>query len=108
MESESNFNWPPLESNPEVFTDYLHGIGVPQDWIINQCFGLDDDCLSFVPKPTIAVIATFETLKKGATDRGDLNNQVDYYMKQTKKLDCACGIIACLHSVLNNLDKVAV
>ena len=27
-------------------------------------------------------------------------------MKQTQKLDYACGVIACIHSVLNNLDKV--
>lgn len=27
-------------------------------------------------------------------------------MKQTGVLDNACGIIACLHSVLNNLDKI--
>ena len=29
-------------------------------------------------------------------------------MKQTHKLDCACGIIACLHSVLNNLDQISI
>ena len=27
-------------------------------------------------------------------------------MKQTGKLDNACGVIACLHAVLNNLDSV--
>ena len=27
-------------------------------------------------------------------------------MKQSPKLDCACGVIACLHSILNNLDQI--
>ena len=29
-------------------------------------------------------------------------------MKQTKTLDNACGIIACLHAIFNNQDKVPV
>lgn len=46
---KENFEWPPLESNPEVFTDYMHTVGLSKDWIINECFGLDEECLSFVP-----------------------------------------------------------
>ena len=64
--------------------------------------------MSFVPKPVIAVIATFENLKK-AEEKKDAeisHAEVEYYMKQTQKLDYACGVIACIHSVLNNLDKV--
>ena len=29
-------------------------------------------------------------------------------MKQTEKLDCACGLIACIHSVLNNQASITV
>ena len=32
---------------------------------MNEVFGFDEDCLSFVPQPTLAVIATFERLHKG-------------------------------------------
>ncbi len=28
--------WPPLESNPEVFTSYLHGLGMSEDWVIGE------------------------------------------------------------------------
>ena len=34
------------------------------------------------------------------------NNNVPFYMKQTGTLDNACGIIACIHATLNNLDKI--
>jgi ubiquitin carboxyl-terminal hydrolase L3 len=36
----------------------------------------------------------------------DNNGKVNYYMKQSGTLDNACGIIACLHAALNNLDKI--
>lgn len=49
MNTYEVFDWPPLESNPDVFTDFLENIGVPNDWVVYQCFGLDDDCLQFVP-----------------------------------------------------------
>ena len=106
---ETAFKWPPLESNPEVFTEYLRNVGLPEDWCIGECFGLDEDCLSFVPKPTIAVIAVFESLNKdSAAERstGDAAFPIPFYMKQTENLDYACGVIACLHSVLNNLKSI--
>ena len=105
---ESAFKWAPLESNPEVFTEYLRNIGLPEAWSINECFGLDDDCLSFVPKPTLAVIAVFESLVKDGSQKelGDPSLPIPFYMKQTENLDYACGIIACLHSVLNNLKSI--
>ena len=102
------FNWPPLESNDEIFTEYLVKLGMDRKWLVFQCFGLDDDCLGFVPKPTVAVIANYERLDKpwdhslGSSE----STPVPYYMKQTNVLDNACGIIACLHSVLNNLNQI--
>ena len=63
-QQKTGFEWPPLESNPEVFTEYMHTVGLPADWIVNEVFGLDEECLSFVPQPTLAVIAVFESLIK--------------------------------------------
>lgn len=107
VDQPANFNWPPLESNPEVFTEYLHNIGLPADWVVGEVFGFDDDCLGFVPKPVIAVIATFERLSKSEEAKDVAHAEVNYYMKQTHVLDNACGVIACIHSVLNNLDKLS-
>lgn len=53
------------------------------------------------------MIATFERLKKDDDkQKGNDSTENKFYMKQTDKLDNACGIIACLHSVLNNLDSI--
>ena len=52
MESEqaaTTFHWPPLESNPEIFTEYLRQVGLPNEWNVGEVFGFDEDCLSFVP-----------------------------------------------------------
>jgi hypothetical protein len=50
-------------------------------WIINEVFGLDDDCLSFVPQPTVAVIVAFERIKKEEDKAGNADHKMDYYMK---------------------------
>ena len=108
-EGKQEFNWPPLESNPEVFTEYMHKMGMPQEWMIGECFGLDPDCLGFVPKPTVAMIANCERLKKtDDKEKGSMDNKAEFYMKQTSVLDNACGVIACLHSIFNNQDSVKV
>ena len=54
------FKWPPLESNPEVFTKYLHKIGLSEDWAVGEVFGFDEDLLAFIPRPILAVIVAFE------------------------------------------------
>mmetsp|Transcript_20801 Transcript_20801/g.14913 ORF Transcript_20801/g.14913 Transcript_20801/m.14913 type:complete len:102 (-) Transcript_20801:332-637(-) len=57
----------------------------------------------------MAVIINAERLKKAEDkQKGDASVQVDYYMKQTEVLDNACGVIACLHAILNNVsaDKI--
>lgn len=106
--TETSFNWPPLESNPEVFTSYMHGLGMSTQWSIGEVFGFDEELLGFLPLPIIGVIVAVENLKR-SDDRvrgSDADGLVSYYMKQTKELDNACGIIACLHACLNNLDKI--
>jgi ubiquitin carboxyl-terminal hydrolase L3 len=74
---------------------------------IYQCWGLDKDCLAFVPSPVLAVIVTFEPIQKTKESQyGDPSVETTYFMKQTRKLDYACGVIACIHSVLNNSERV--
>ena len=37
---------------------------------------------------------------------GNPEYQTSFYMKQTDHLDNACGIIACIHSVLNSTGQI--
>ena len=100
------FNWPPLESNPEIFADYMHQCGLPANWTFGEIYGFDEDLLAFVPQPVIAVIVNAEFLKKQEDrQRGDVSVANNYYMKQTNTLDNACGVIACIHAILNNLGE---
>ena len=108
---DDEFQWPPLESNPEIFSDYLIKMGLSKEWTIGEVFGFDEELLAFIPQPTVAVIVAFEGLKpRDENEQGSEDNLslVKYYMKQTSRLDNACGIIACLHAVYNNLDKVSI
>ena len=103
------FNWPPLESNPEIFTNYMHRLGMKNAHAIGEVFGFDEELLAFLPQPILGVIVAVQRLKKEEDkENGSEENcsKVHYYMKQTDVLDNACGIIACLHSCLNNLDPV--
>jgi ubiquitin carboxyl-terminal hydrolase L3 len=103
----TTFEWPPLESNPEVFTKYLHDLGMSDKWGIGEVYGFDEDLLAFLPQPVIGVILNVEILKRAEDKaRGSEETIVDYYMKQSGTLDNACGIIACLHTALNNLDNI--
>src|SRR5690348_3983010 len=108
-EARDVFNWPPLESDPQIFTAYLREIGLDDNWQICEAYGLDDEMLSFIPQPTVACIAAIER-DRAKTDGkpGNMSTKVDYYMKQTNVLDNACGIIACLHAVLNNSKQVPI
>ena len=101
-EEEKKFQWPPLESNPEIFTEYMHRIGLSPTCAIGEVFGFDEDLLAFLPQPIYGVIVAFERLKNDR-DKGSAEDvsQVQFYMDQTGSLDNACGIIACLHASLN-------
>lgn len=54
------------------------------------------------------MIVCYERLKKEEDkEKGqeDWASVSDFYMKQTGKLDNACGAIACLHAIYNNLGE---
>ncbi|XP_011872337.1 PREDICTED: ubiquitin carboxyl-terminal hydrolase isozyme L3 [Vollenhovia emeryi] len=104
--------WVPLESNPEVMTKFLHKLGVPKKWSVLDVYGLESVLLAIVPRPVLAVILLYPLPKGGKTewdkaeDKDSKNDAPDslYYMKQC--ISNACGTIALLHSVANNLDAI--
>jgi ubiquitin carboxyl-terminal hydrolase L3 len=101
----------PLESNPEVFTELVHNLGVSESLEFQDVLSLDDaDVLAFLPRPVYALILVFPTTgayeeRVREEDNGlepYLGNAVDgdvLFFKQT--INNACGLYAILHAVCN-------
>ncbi|KAH8996183.1 peptidase C12 ubiquitin carboxyl-terminal hydrolase 1 [Lactarius hatsudake] len=103
--------WIPLESDPELFNDWAHKVGlVESDAEFVDVYGLDDDLLDIVPKPVKAVILLFpirgklEELREAEEAQIKENGQVPvdptvFWIKQT--IPNACGTIGLLHALTN-------
>jgi len=106
--------WLPLESNPDVMNKYLQKIGVPKKWNVVDVLGLDEESLSWVPKPVISVLLLFPCSEKyevhkkkenaELTENAQIISENVFHMKQTVRN--ACGTVALLHSIANNTDKI--
>lgn len=85
----------------------MHGFGVDSSWQFHDCFGLDDDCLSFVPQPCLAVILLFpsseDKREESKSENTDQYKDV-FFMRQL--VNNACGTIAVVHAVANNVEKL--
>lgn len=98
----------PLESNPEVFTDFAHKLGLSPLLAFTDIFSLDDpDMLAFLPRPLQAVILLFPVTEayesfKDTENVETLDNTKVIWMKQIVKN--ACGLYALLHVLLNIKD----
>jgi len=109
--------WVPLESNPEVLNEYASQLGLNiQELAFCDVWGLDDELLDAVPKPVCAVLMLYPITEKSekamedeekrlAQSGQEVSSRV-FYMRQT--ISNACGTIALLHAVGNNMDKTAV
>jgi ubiquitin carboxyl-terminal hydrolase L3 len=104
-----NFNWPPLESDPEIFTQYCHNLGLPSNFKFTELLTLDYEGVQEIPPRTYGVVLAYESgptpLNPNQVNVKD-SSFVNFYMKQTDVLDNACGVIACIHTIGNNIDNV--
>ena len=99
----------PLESNPEVFTQLIHTLGVPLEFC--DVFSIDEpDLLAMIPRPVFALVLVFPTTEAyekqckleeanrdeytGCGEREDV-----IWFKQT--IHNACGLYAILHAACN-------
>jgi len=106
--------WIPLESNPEVFTELLHNLGVSESLAFTDVLSLDDrDLLGLVPRPVLGLVFVFPgqeispAYQKAREEqeagrevyRGSGPEEDVLWFKQT--IGNACGLHALLHVVTN-------
>jgi ubiquitin carboxyl-terminal hydrolase L3 len=101
----------PLESNPEVFTELVHKLGLPDSLCFQDVLSLDDaELLAFVPRPAYALILVFPTtdayrqkVEEAEAEleayKGPKSNRDVVFFRQT--INNACGLYAMLHAVCN-------
>eukprot|EP01101_Sappina_pedata_P012863 TRINITY_DN920_c0_g1_i1.p1 TRINITY_DN920_c0_g1~~TRINITY_DN920_c0_g1_i1.p1 ORF type:complete len:236 (-),score=77.94 TRINITY_DN920_c0_g1_i1:121-786(-) len=99
--------WPPLECNPESINDFLKSVGVSEETVASDIMGLDPDLLSFVPQPSIAVIFLFPSKAKIVQENLPEPADKVFFIRQVPALDEACGTIAVIHAISNNLSKIS-
>ncbi|KAI1270791.1 ubiquitin carboxyl-terminal hydrolase, family 1 [Xylaria sp. FL0933] len=106
-----NKHFIPLESNPSLFTQLIHQLGVSSALSFYDVWSLDDPgLLSLVPRPVLALIIVYPTpgnyedcLAKendlAVNDAPHGENEDVTWFKQT--INNACGLYATLHAVAN-------
>jgi ubiquitin carboxyl-terminal hydrolase L3 len=100
----------PLESNPEVFTELVHKLGLPESLCFQDVLSLDDaELLAFIPRPAYALVLVFPTedgFEKGfdeeKTKEGPGPDDMVFF-KQT--INNACGLYAILHAACNGAAR---
>ncbi|XP_044731459.1 ubiquitin carboxyl-terminal hydrolase [Chrysoperla carnea] len=104
--------WLPLESNPDVMNKYLQNLGVSEKWNIVDVFGLEEEALQWIPRPTLGLILLYPVNEQSEqrhaeekTDEQKISPKV-LYLKQY--VHNACGTIALIHSIANNRDKIEI
>lgn len=100
----------PLESNPDLFTQLVHKLGVSRSLAFVDVLSIDDpDLLAFIPRPALALVLVFPTsdvyeneitkedaIKAEYSGRGE---EDVIWFKQT--INNACGLYGILHAVSN-------
>jgi ubiquitin carboxyl-terminal hydrolase L3 len=109
MEKEHRLpKWLPLESNPELLNGFMKRMGVDEALQFHDVLGLDDELLSMVPQPCVAVCLLFPIAKLFSV-RADkyrahkclspaqVRQQSLLFVEQISDFGNACGTIACVH-----------
>jgi len=103
--------WIPLESNPDVLTNWARKLGLSKNSSFTDVYGLDKELLDMVPQPTRAVLLLFpvkdaiisqrraDDAKIKETGQPDLDPTM-FFIKQT--IPNACGTIGVLHAIINS------
>lgn len=113
MGEEKNYrkHFIPLESNPDVFTELVHKLGISESLALQDVYSLHDtELLAFIPRPALALVLVFPTTDayesrlaeeeaKVAAYDGAGEDEDAVYFRQT--IHNACGLYALIHAVSN-------
>ena len=102
----------PLESNPDVFTQLIYGLGVSPDLTFKDVLTIDKTELH--PHPALALILLFPTSDASEKDKakeealreeykGSGEEEDVMWFRQT--INNACGLYGILHAVSNGEAK---
>jgi hypothetical protein len=115
-EKASRKSFIPLESNPDVFTELVHKLGLSESLCFQDVLSLDDlELLAFIPRPAYALVLVFPTTEGYNKRMADEDAKADVYdgygegepvvyFKQT--IYNACGLYALLHAISNGEAKM--
>ncbi|TPX14028.1 uncharacterized protein E0L32_000422 [Thyridium curvatum] len=108
-------HYTPLESNPALFTELIHTLGLSSDLEFYDVLSLDDvDLLALVPRPTLALVLVFPTSPDYETEITDKDKDAAEYAKSGEEEDViwykqtinnACGLYGILHAVSNGVVR---
>ena len=103
----------PLSNDPESLTDFAVTIGVdPSSFQFAEVFSFDEELLAMIPRPVYSTVFLFPigdpegAIETRYTEAVPLEGPVPWFSKQT--VANACGTIAIIHSVLNNLSVLKI
>ncbi|KAK7750062.1 ubiquitinyl hydrolase 1 [Diatrype stigma] len=101
----------PLESNPELFTQLIHRLGVSTSLQYHDVLSLDDpELLALVPRPALALVLVFPTSPSYKSSIAGYDQTVNDYTKfgdqeevmwYRQTINNACGLYGILHAVSN-------
>lgn len=114
MAKQSNPQWLPLESNPDMLNTFLAKLGAKGDLQFGDVFGFDPELLAMVPQPTRAAMLLFPISKASEKHKAEEAARLAeagaaeppkdlFFMEQ--KVGNACGTIALVHAVANLRDS---
>ncbi|XP_046852711.1 ubiquitin carboxyl-terminal hydrolase isozyme L3-like [Xenia sp. Carnegie-2017] len=111
----SSMKWLPLESNPDVISQYMWSVGMSKKWQFVDVLTLDPELLCMIPQPTCALVLLFpcsdkyyrykEEEEERIKNEGQIVSKDLYYTKQT--IGNACGTVALIHCVANNTRQIS-
>ena len=115
MERQYRKHFIPLESNPELFTELIHKLGVSESLAFHDILSLSDpDLLSFVPRPALALVLVFPTTFNYEAKLEEQDRDTPEYTKAGDEEDViwyrqtinnACGLYAILHAISNGAAR---